>query len=58
MWKKAIKNNKEPVTLTNSQTTPSSTSKTRGNLGSSTNIIIQNTDNINTLYSIESIKNK
>lgn len=41
MWKK-------PVTLTNSQETPSSTSKTRGNLSSSTSntSITQNTKNV------------
>ena len=45
MWKKAINNKKEAVALTNSNNTPSSTSKTRGNLASS-NSIAQNNTNV------------
>ena len=45
MWKKAINNKKEAVALTNSNNTPSSTSKTRGNLASS-NSIAQNNSNV------------
>lgn len=45
MWKKAINNKKEAVALTNSNNTPSSTSKTRGNLASS-NSITQNNSNV------------
>lgn len=45
MWKKAINNKKEAVALTNSNNTPSSTSKTRGNLASS-NSITQNNPNV------------
>lgn len=45
MWKKAINNKKEAVALTNSNNTPSSTSKTRGNLASS-NSIAQNASNV------------
>lgn len=45
MWKKAINNKKEAVALTNSNNTPSSTSKTRGNLASS-NSITQNNTNV------------
>lgn len=45
MWKKAINNKKEAVALTNSNNTPSSTSKTRGNLASS-NSIAQNNPNV------------
>lgn len=46
MWKKPSNTKiKEPVTLTNSQTTPSSTSKTRGNSGSNTSIT-QNMENV------------